>query len=83
MTTTTTTTAKSGGIVTRAADEVFLRDASESPRAAIRWHWPGRNPRISRCGRAVLISDDPERPASIPEHERCRLIGCRELWEAS
>jgi hypothetical protein len=32
---------------------------------------------------SISLSDDPERPASIPEHERCRLIGCRELWEAS
>lgn len=41
---------------------------------------PGREGRLSRCGRSVLDSTNPWEPAEVPVRLRCRSNGCRQAW---
>jgi hypothetical protein len=62
-------------------DYVYPRDMSHTTgQGRQTWHWSD-DVGQSRCGRVLLIVDDPWKPHEVPHRRRCWASGCKQLWE--
>ena len=66
---------------TRDASWYHRPDTSSSHQVHMAGHPAPRGEGVmSRCGRSVLDTNLPWKPADVPDRLRCRSNGCRQAW---